>query len=131
MRIEGADVNHVVQNGHASVYLPAAAASGFGHCSHVFPEGPAGQRIQRRHAAARLAHIHDAVDHHGRRLHSFGGLHLINPDGPQMPDVGGGDPIQTRVTLRAVVAGIRQPVGGIGLTKAVEGNLRGKREDEG
>ncbi len=133
MRIECADINAIVQNRHAAVHLAAAAANTWRHAPHVLPQRTPGLRIQSSHAATRLAHIHDAVHYQGRSLNPLRSRHLIHPDRPQMLDVRRAYLIQPRIALRAVVAGVRQPVGGfgIGLAQAIVGNLRGQRQYSG
>ncbi len=133
VRIIRADIHRVVQNRHAAIHRAAAAANALGQGARVLPQRTARQSIERRHAAAGLAQVHDAVGHQWRRLHALGGIDLIHPGRPQMCHIRAGDLIQARIAMRTIVARVRQPVAGLGirLAQAVKGNLRGKGQGSG
>src|SRR5215469_4394611 len=129
MRIERADINHVVQNSHATVHLTTASTGPFEHGSHIFPDRPASNRVEGCHAAAWLGEIHDRIGYYRRGLNSFRSRDLIDPNRPQASDIRGIDLLQKGIPLRMVVARISEPVARFGICPAetIVGNLRAQR----
>ncbi len=102
------------------------------HHRHVMPERLSRARVQRRDVARRLRHVHDAVHNEGRRLHHPASAHLVGPGYPQARHVLRRDLLESRKTLRPVVAAVHQPIVrlGIRLLEAFVGDLREARQRE-
>jgi len=112
MRVKRPYVDLVVKDRDTPVHCSTAPPHFFGQSARIPPERPRRSRIERRDAAARLAHIHDAVDHQRCRFDLLGSFNLIRPGKFQPPDIRRRYLIQTRVAVRAVVARVREPVAG-------------------
>ena len=129
MRIHRADEQQIAQSGHTAIHKAAADAHVGGHGALILPQWPAGAGIERGDVTRGLGDVHHAINHQRRSFNFTERGRLIDPLGRQLSDIGRGDLRQPGMPVRAVIAGVSEPVFGllIGFQDLLVGDLRSQR----